>query len=656
MNKFWFFLTALLLCICHTTICLGQQKHLDSLVRVASATPDSIERCRIYLELSQLYQKTDTLKSSLYRQKANTVLAQFKADKRRLQANLVFAKHHLNARLFDEALNYTYNARALAKQTDTKKDLATTYYYSGCIYLSQGNSKKALDDFIQSYKLANAVGDNDLKAHVNSSFGVIYQQQGQLDSALLYYKKSFSYFESTNSNTEYAMVGSQNIGNILLSKGAYAEGQSFMKRALDMARQRKDINAEMIILGNMSNGYEREGNLNLAEFYAAELVKDALKTGFILQELYGKTLLSTIKLDEKKYDEAILRSQEALALAEREKVASFIVPLYEMLVSSYEQKKDYKHAYDYKNRLVHVQDSLADIENTNYIEEIKQKYNLQQKNQELQLKTQLIQQIEKSDKQKTVIIISLLVILASAALSVFLYRQRRKIKDELERKNRALEHQNKNFEAFINGQDEERKRIASDLHDGLAQHLVMLKMGILNFNLSDSIQQEKLNFYSDEIDKMIEETRKISHNMMPGVLVDLGLLKAMKSLITEINANHLSLKIALLITDPFVKLSSDIEIQVYRIIQELLNNVIKHSGATHCEISLTSTASLLSVDLKDNGTGFEKDKTKKGIGLQSIHSRVTSLNGKVTIDSALNKGTTVSLRITVKETPWKTER
>lgn len=622
-----------------------QQRHIDSLVKLSSTLTDPVERCRIFLTLSQLYRRSDTAKASLYNQKAGDLAAAPKDHEQHLHFNLAFAKHYLNSRSFGEARRYTEKARSLVKSGGDQKNLAMILYYSGCIYLSQGDSKSALDDFIQSYRLAEASGDQDLKAHVNSAFGVIYQQQNQLDSALVYFKKSFDYFERTSGNTEYAITGSQNIGGILLANGAYTEGQAYLKRALELARQRKDINAEMTVLGNIANGYEREGKLDLAEFYANELVKDARKAGFPMQELYGKTLLSSIKLDKKDYSEAIGQAKHALVLAEQAKISSFMVSLYELLVSAYEQQGDYRNAYAYKNKLTQIKDSLSVIENKNYIEEIKQKYNLQKKNQELLLKTELIEQIKKADQQKTIIIISLLVLGLSGVISVFLFLQRRKIREELARKNLSLENQSKNFEAFINGQEQERKRIASDLHDGLAQHLVMLKMGIQGLGTADSGQQEKLDYYSTEIDTMIEETRRISHNMMPGVLVDLGLLKALKSLVADINAHHPELQVSLSSNEPFTPLPAETEIQLYRIIQELINNIIKHAGATSCAIQLNSSPALVSIEVKDNGTGFDMHTEKTGIGLRNIRSRVSSLNGTLKIDTAPQQGTSVYIRL-----------
>lgn len=635
MSRFHHTLIAL---FCALGSCAYSQRQADSLIALAKTLPDSVERCKKYLEISQFLRRSDSLRAALYQQKAVAVAARISNPKKSLQAQLVLAKHYLNERSFVKARQYTERARQLASASNTG-ELATTSYYSGCIYLQEGETTKALDQFMTAYKLAAMAHDPELQAHVNASFGVVYQQQNQLDSALAYYLKSYAYFEK--SNNDYTMAGSQNIGNILLSRGAYAEGQSYLNRALEIAKQRGDLQAEMIILGNIANGYEREGKLDLAERYARELIKDAEQTGFALQVMYGKTLLSTIKIDQQHYDEAIGSAREALFMAEQEKASSFVVANYEMLVLCYERKGDYRQAYGYKDRLVRLKDSLSAAANKSYIEEIKQRYNLQQKNQELQLKSELIEQIKTSDRQKTVIIASLLILGLSGLVSVFLFLQRRKIREELARKNLSIENQNKNLEAFIKGQEEERKRVASDLHDGLAQHLVMLKMGIQGLPLADD-QQHHLG---QEIDTMIEETRKISHNMMPGVLVDLGLLKALKSLVKDLNSHHPQLHVSLETNPDFKALAPDTEIQLYRIVQELLNNILKHSGASTCSISIYSTAEELRIQVSDNGKGFDTKSPGSGIGLQNIASRVASLRGSLQVNSVPGQGTSTNIHI-----------
>lgn len=641
MNIFLFRLRAICCTLFIAALCYGQGR-ADSLLALASKTPDNAERCRLFLMVSQHYQVSDPTKAALYEHKALSAAAQTADKKKQLHTQLVVAKHYLNTRAFDKARVYTEKARRLVDSAN-RDELATIGYYSGCIYLSSGDTKKALDDFIRSYKLAAESGDQELQAHVNASFGVIYQQQNKLDSALTYYQKSLAYFD--DSNNEYTMTGLQNIGGILLAKASYGEGQAYLKRALGLARQRGDLNAEMIILGNIANGYEREGKLALAEQYASELVTNAQKTGMAVQILYGKTLLSTVKFDQKQYDEAIQKAKEALLLAEKTQMTPFIVTLYEMLVSGYEQKGDYRQAYDFKNRLVHVKDSLSAAENNSYIEEIKQRYNLQQKNKELQLTSELLEQTKTSDRQKTVIIISLIVLVVTGIVTLLLLLQRRKIREELTRKNQSLENQNRNFEAFINGQEQERKRIASDLHDGLAQHMVMLKLGIQSLAGTETPQQEKLNHYLMEIDSMIEETRKISHNMMPGVLVDFGLLKALRSLVADLNVRNPNLDLQLESNDDFIAPAPDVEIQLYRIAQELLNNVLKHAGANRCRIRLNATPSLSRLEIEDNGKGFVENGGKPGIGLQNIQSRVDSLQGKLQIESVPGKGTRIMIEI-----------
>jgi len=637
----------LLLFLCKGSRGFSQQRSIDSLVTLSYSVPDSVDRFKIYLELSILYKPTDTVSSKLYRLKANQLLSRFTNEKKALQAYLIIAKHDLNLRKYEEALSYSTRALTLAKKTADQKYIATAYYYMGCIYLSKGDSKKALDYFIQSSRIADNTEDNELKAHLNSSFGVIYQQQNKFDSALVYFKKSMNYLESNTKNDEYRMTGLQNIGGILIAQGSYEEGQAFFKKALELAKTRRDKYAEVTILFNISNGYQREGDFIKAEPYTLELVKEAEKNGFILLQAYGKTLLATLKMDQKEYDAGISQSKEALILANKENLSSLIMPLYDILVTCYEGKQDYKKALEYRNLSIGFKDSLSSIENTNYIEELKQKYNLQQKNRELGLKTDLIQQVEKSNRQKTFIIISLLIVCLSATLSLFFYNQRRKIKEELIQKDRYLESQTKHFEAFINGQEQERKRIASDLHDGLAQNLVILKMGISNIKPSEKEQQEEINAYAHEIDLLIEETRKISHDMMPDVLVDLGLQRALKSLINGINKNHPTLTIQFVVTEPFTNITPDTEIQLYRVIQELLNNIIKHSFATTCEITLSSTDTMITVAVKDNGKGFDQGAEKKGIGLQNIDSRVKSLKGTLQITTHLNQGTIVNINVPV---------
>lgn len=625
---------------------MSQQNYIDSLVNVSlSATTDSLSRCRVSLQLSSYFQTKDSLRSAMYKRKATGILSHLSTEKKILEASLIFAKHYLNERSYDEAMFYSLKALNLAKKAGVEKDIVGSYFYIGSIYLSKGDRQKALDYFMPAYKLAHKLNDKELMAHLNSSFGAVYLQQSQFDSAVVYFRRSLDHFETIPADDEYTMINLQNIGSALIGKGSFDEGQPFLRRALELAKKRHDKNAETTILFNISNGYQRSGDFTKAESYTIELIKEAEKYGFKLLEVYGKVLLANIKKDQKVYDAAILQSKEALALVYKEHFTSLIPTLYDILVACYENKQDYKEALKYKNLSVQFNDSLSSIENASYIEEIKHKYNLQQKNQELALKTELLHETETSDRQKTVIIVSLLVVCFSGLLSAFFYNQRRKIKEELIKKTIFSENQNKHFEAFINGQEQERKRIASDLHDGLAQNLVMLRMGISNLEMPDPEQQDKLIHYSNEIDRMIEETRKISHNMMPDVLVDLGLEKALKSLINEINSNHPSLHIQLLVTEPFKTPVSRIEIQLYRVIQELLNNILKHAEASSCEIILSSTDTEVKAMVKDNGKGFDVNSKKKGIGLQNIYSRVNSLNGVVDIKTELNKGTVVNLTI-----------
>ncbi len=627
---------------------VAQNRYADSLETLLHKVyKDSLaKQCQIYLDLAKCYQSLDTVKSLGFQKKAIAIVGQIDNEKAILQSYAMIARYYLNDGEYEEVIHYSDKALLIATKIGDFKSAAKLYFYIGSAYIPQGNSQKALDYFMLALKMADKAKDNDMKAHVNVAFGVVYQRQNQADSASVYFKRSLDYFEQKR-DTPFIITGLVNVGGVLLTKSNYAEGQQYLKKALDITKQRRDKLAEVNVLYNIANGYQREGDLKRALEYATYSLKEAEENKLINLIIYSQALLANIKMDQKEYDDAIIQSKEGLALAYQEKILPIILSFYEMLILCYEYKKDYKHAFEYEQRSVHFRDSIAVTENNGYIEEIKQKYNLEKKDQELELKTALVAQVESSNKQKTVIIISLLVVVLSALISFLFYFQRRKIKEELALKNANYEKQSQYFKAFITGQEQERKRIASDLHDGLAQNLVMLKLGVAKFKLTDQEQQYKLVDYANQIDGMINETRKIAHDMMPDVLMDLGLQKALKSLVSGVNSNHSTLKTVVTVVEPFTKIESKIEIQLYRVVQELINNVIKHSEATLCEISLESTPSGLSLSFKDNGKGLVLDSKTNGIGLNNIHSRITSLNGTVQMNGQLNAGTQIEITIPI---------
>lgn len=208
--------------------------------------------------------------------------------------------------------------------------------------------------------------------------------------------------------------------------------------------------------------------------------------------------------------------------------------------------------------------------------------------------------------------------------------------------------QNEVKRAMILGEEQERKRIALELHDGLGSLLSTLKLNAQTITLSPELTNEKENeAYKSVlllIDVACEELRNISHNMMPVGLEQFGLVQQLVGIIRKINTTEqLSITFH---TNGFEKrLDKELELSLYRICLELLNNTIKHAEANKALLQLTKTENQIILMFEDDGIGIEHQHNEEGMGLVSIWSRVEAYNGTITIDSNKNRGTTTIIEL-----------
>jgi signal transduction histidine kinase len=152
------------------------------------------------------------------------------------------------------------------------------------------------------------------------------------------------------------------------------------------------------------------------------------------------------------------------------------------------------------------------------------------------------------------------------------------------------------------------------------------------------------------VDTAAQEVRRIAHNMMPDVLIKLGLLQAVQEFCNSISASR-QLQVTMLDYGMEQRLSASTEVMLYRIIQELLNNIIKHARATEAIIQFNKLGDRLTVTVEDNGAGFDLEPSDGGVhaGLSSVKSRVNYLNGQLSIDSEKGIGTTILMEFLLNE-------
>lgn len=249
--------------------------------------------------------------------------------------------------------------------------------------------------------------------------------------------------------------------------------------------------------------------------------------------------------------------------------------------------------------------------------------------------------------------------LFAAIIAFLLYRSMRN-RQHLARKEKELHHEQvdqllsqqeiKSINAMLEGQEKERDRMAKDLHDRLGSMLGGIKanMSALEDRVEQMRQDQQYQKVNRLLDQTVSELRQISHDMAAATLSRFGLEKALKDLRDTIHING-RLAVELKIFGLDQRLERSVELAVYRIVQELVSNVLKHAKARELSIAVTRSPGRLSLVVADDGVGFDTQADSLGIGLANVRSRAAALGATVQVDSVPGQGTTVSVECPVVE-------
>lgn len=232
-------------------------------------------------------------------------------------------------------------------------------------------------------------------------------------------------------------------------------------------------------------------------------------------------------------------------------------------------------------------------------------------------------------------------------LLFFHFSKKKIIQNELEKKQIELEYQRDLLRVAIEVQDKERRRIAQDLHDDISSKLNVVALNS-HLLMTPDITPEELQEISQNINTMvtsaIDNSRKISHDLLPTVLDKFGLDAGIKELCFELNSSK-QVKVEYTCSATFDNLDKQQQLHIFRIMQELMNNSVRHGKAGTITVAFTTGKEGIACIYRDNGKGFDVQKIKlaKGIGMKSIESRIIFLNGSMSVSSAPDKGLEVIL-------------
>lgn len=564
--------------------------------------------------------------------------------------------------------------------------IGSSYARLGYIAGAEGQNQEGIDyaqKALVYYKRINRIKGIVL-CYIN--IGYNFDILGMGDSSLHYLLQGIELLETTKSEPGKLARLYENVGTVLANRKELAKAISYARKSVELAMSINDSDYIVTAYAGLSNillqNKDYQGGLNAA-LTARRYLPDEESPSLIIKA-YTHLAAAYVKL--LKPDSAIVAAKRSMQYAASSDLANFIAAGLE-LSDAYELKHDhknqrvvldtlrgraeadtnlfhlfsiyeriarlhfstghYKEAYAYQIKYSAFKDSFFAKQNTREMAEIESRFQWAEKERTLSEKQlQLVQKdlaLEKSHRTIFYALTGLLIMLMVAAI-FFIRGRSRKKRFLLQLESLEKQQEINMLQALMQGEEKERARIAKDLHDGVAGMLAAAKMHLRGFvrrerNLETS---EDFRQTMDLLDEATREIRKTSHNLMPEVLLQLGLDEALRRYCSNISSDQLMIRYDS--WGAFIRFNSGFELSVYRIVQELLNNIIKHAQATAAIVQLNYRDNLLCITIEDNGVGFNKAADRSaGMGLRSIASRAQTMNGKMEFDTSPGEGVSVYL-------------
>ena len=542
----------------------------------------------------------------------------------------------------DSALVFHRKALAVRRQINDSAGMADSYNNIGIAYDQQANFPEALRNYFKALAYFDQKNLADKQAMTYTNIGIVYKAQKDFKKAITYYRKAYEAYQRT-SDAFGKTVSAGNLGSILINFGQYEESLYYSKIALEGYKKIDGDRFTGYPITNIAIVYDSLKRFDLANqnYTDAMRLHEQYKNGFEVAETANSYANSLIR--QKKYDQSIAVAIKGLDFAKASGAYLNEVLAYKNLAKANAMLQNYDEAYRYSNLYVAGKDSLFVNEKTKSIAEMAAKYETQKKEKQL-----IEQQAEARRQSFLMIVISLLAVFV-ILIVLLLFRQQRLKNAQLQQ-----EHSLKNAITQIETQNklqQQRLDISRDLHDNIGAQLTFIISSVENikyaFDIGNAKLDAKLANISSFAQSTILELRDTIWAMNSSEIVfdDLKarILNFIEKARTAKEAVHFEFNIDPKLTA--VKLGSVTGMNVYRTIQEAVNNAVKYSQADTIAISAESTVDEIRISVRDNGVGFDLATTERGNGLVNMQKRIEDIGGVFSLQSEIEKGTTIAITL-----------
>ncbi len=524
---------------------------------------------------------------------------------------------YINARLeYNKALRYL---------GDKKDTLILAKIYSGL-----SNSFKHMGEFPEALQMGSMAlvyrkGDSLATAGLYANIAQIFQLQQDLSQATIHLHQALSYCAGNKENISYLLI-LHTLANVHGMSGKIDSALILDEEGIAISKKINDLGSESTFLDNKANCFMYSNRPDSARYYFHQSL--AIDAGLGNKKQMSDTWLNLGILEKMvgNNNAAIQSLSLGIDMANATGYRNGAMLGWKYLAEIYESQQRFKESLEAKSKHYDIKDSLINLKKETAIAEWKALYETDRKEDQIRLQSMQL-------KQKN---LSIWFIGISSVLSLsiaYLANRRNKERKEKRYRESLLKRDQELAVKVLIAEENERKRIAADLHDGIGQSLTAAWLNLQATQpLMDTLSPEHarlLRTTTQLVGDSCAEIRAVSHNMMPNVLFQKGLLPALHELIGNINDQQLYLSLSS--NEEDIQLDKTTELVLYRIIQECVSNVIRHAEATELYITLNKEDKQLSIMIEDNGIGFNTQAMQhsEGIGLQNIKSRVQYLRGSV---------------------------
>ena len=547
--------------------------------------------------------------------------------------------HYNNFLKRDLALKSIELSISYYKKANNLKQVALSTMNKGNLFLWQSDNKNALINYFEALKITEKNKFNYQSGLIYKNIGVVFSNQDKQKEALEYANKALQVF--LNLKDDEQIAGAYiNVGNCYFN-------QYDANNALDNYKKAEKISIRTNNLENLSFVYNNIGSVYIEDkgdtIQGVNYLKKSIEIRTKLKDLNGLIFsynnIANIYIGLKKFDlaeENIIKAKEYAVEAnnKRELTESF-----RLLSYLNESKNDYKQALHFHKLYLKQKDSLINEKNNKDVKELDIKYQTEKKEKQI-----LQQQAEVKQKNIWLLLISSFVIIGFILFRNF--RAKAKLqKEQLELENKLLEEQS-NYKI-----QEQRLDISRELHDNVGSQLTFI-ISILDNLKSSSVQ------FDDAIDKKIDTLTNFANKSISELRDTIWVLNSKQLSLSELKSrmtNFIKDASESVETIQFqfdfeiqndVQLSSKQAINLYRILQEIVNNAIKHAQAKDISVSISQIENELQITILDNGIGFDyESKKKKSFGLTNIQNRIQEINGNLEVESNETKGTNYAIKV-----------